>query len=183
MTSFQAYADYQQQRGSNTAWTWEHQAMTRARFVLGSEDLRARFDAVREAVISAPRDNAALSGEITAMRQRMRAANPVPAGQFEVKHSPGGMLDVEFAVQFLVLAHSGAHPELLENKGNIALLARAEDAGLLPAGVGRAAADAYRTLRQEQHRARLNEEPTRVPDSELAAEQGAVLALWHAVFG
>lgn len=183
VTSFQAYADYQQQRGSNTAWTWEHQAMTRARFVLGSEDLRARFDAVREAVISAPRDNAALSGEITAMRQRMRAANPVPAGQFEVKHSPGGMLDVEFAVQFLVLAHSGAHPELLENKGNIALLARAEDAGLLPAGVGRAAADAYRTLRQEQHRARLNEEPTRVPDSELAAEQGAVLALWHAVFG
>ena len=183
VTSFTAYADYQQQRGSNTAWTWEHQAMTRARFVLGSEDLRARFDAVREAVISAPRDNAALSGEITAMRQRMRAANPVPAGQFEVKHSPGGMLDVEFAVQFLVLAHSGAHPELLENKGNIALLARAEDAGLLPAGVGRAAADAYRTLRQEQHRARLNEEPTRVPDSELAAEQGAVLALWHAVFG
>ena len=183
VTSFRAYADYQQQRGSNTAWTWEHQAMTRARFVLGSEDLRARFDAVREAVISAPRDNAALSGEITAMRQRMRAANPVPAGQFEVKHSPGGMLDVEFAVQFLVLAHSGAHPELLENKGNIALLARAEDAGLLPAGVGRAAADAYRTLRQEQHRARLNEEPTRVPDSELAAEQGAVLALWHAVFG
>ena len=68
-------------------------------------------------------------------------------------------------------------------QGNIALLARAEDAGLLPAGVGRAAADAYRTLRQEQHRARLNEEPTRVPDSELAAEQGAVLALWHAVFG
>ena len=59
----------------------------------------------------------------------------------------------------------------------------AEDAALLPAGVGRAAADAYRTLRHEQHRARLNEEPTRVPDSELAAEQGAVLALWHAVFG
>ena len=183
VTSFRAYADYQQQRGSNTAWTWEHQAMTRARFVLGSEDLRARFDAVREAVISAPRDAEALRTEITAMRQRMRAANPVPAGQFELKHSPGGMLDVEFAVQYLVLAHSGAHPELLDNKGNIALLARAEDAGLLPAGVGRAAADAYRTLRHEQHRARLNEEPTRVPDSELTAEQGAVLALWRAVFG
>ncbi|WP_404300882.1 bifunctional [glutamate--ammonia ligase]-adenylyl-L-tyrosine phosphorylase/[glutamate--ammonia-ligase] adenylyltransferase [Alicycliphilus denitrificans] len=183
VTSFQAYADYQQQRGSNTAWTWEHQAMTRARFVLGSEQLRARFDAVRQAVISAPRDAAALRSEITAMRQRMRAANPVPAGQFEVKHSPGGMLDVEFAVQYLVLAHSGAHPELRDNKGNIALLQRAEAAGLLPAGVGHAAADAYRTLRQVQHRARLNEEPTRVPPETLAAEQGAVLALWRAVFG
>ncbi|GAO25546.1 adenylyltransferase [Alicycliphilus sp. B1] len=101
VTSFKAYADYQQQRGSNTAWTWEHQAMTRARFVLGSEHLRARFDAVREAVITAPRDRAALRTEIIAMRERMRAAHPVPAGLFDVKHSEGGMVDAEFAVQYL----------------------------------------------------------------------------------
>ena len=157
--------------------------MTRARFVLGAEDLRARFDAVRQAVITAPRDLGALAGEIMAMRERLRVAHATAADWFDIKHGHGGMLDVEFAVQYLVLAHSRAHPELQDNKGNIALLARAEDAGLLPAGVGRAAADAYRTLRQVQHRARLNEEPTRVPDSELAAEQGAVLALWHAVFG
>ena len=81
------------------------------------------------------------------------------------------------------LAHSGAHPELLENKGNIALLARAEDAGLLPAGVGRAAADAYRTLRQEQHRARLNEEPTQVAPEQAAPQREAMLRLWGAVFG
>jgi glutamate-ammonia-ligase adenylyltransferase len=183
VTSFQAYADYQAQRGSNTAWTWEHQAMTRARFVLGSQDLRARFDAVRESVITAPREGAALRGEIQAMRQRLHAAHPVPAGQFDVKHSPGGMLDVEFAVQYLVLSQSAAHPGLRENKGNIALLQRAEAAALLPEGVGRAAADAYRTLRQAQHRARLNEEPTRVPQESLAAERQAVQALWHAVFG
>ncbi|WP_406623984.1 bifunctional [glutamate--ammonia ligase]-adenylyl-L-tyrosine phosphorylase/[glutamate--ammonia-ligase] adenylyltransferase [Acidovorax sp. SDU_ACID1] len=183
VTSFKAYADYQERRGSNTAWTWEHQAMTRARFVLGSEDLHARFDSVREAVITAPRDAAALRGEIQAMRQRLYAAHPVPAGQFEVKHSPGGMLDAEFAVQYLVLSQSAAHPGLQGNVGNIALLQRAEAAGLLPAGVGRAAADAYRTLRQVQHRARLNEEPTRVPQDALAAERDAVLALWRAVFG
>ena len=183
VTSFQAYADYQQQRGSNTAWTWEHQAMTRARFVMGSEGLHARFDAVRQAVITAPRDAAALRSEIVAMRERVRSAHPVPADQFDVKHSPGGMVDAEFAVQYLVLAHSAAHPELQGNVGNIALLQRAEAAGLLPAGVGRAAADAYRTLRHVQHRARLNEEPTRVPPETLAAEQGAVRALWRAVFG
>ncbi|MGD9775091.1 bifunctional [glutamate--ammonia ligase]-adenylyl-L-tyrosine phosphorylase/[glutamate--ammonia-ligase] adenylyltransferase [Diaphorobacter sp.] len=183
VTSFRAYADYQQQRGSNTAWTWEHQAMTRARFVLGSEDLRARFDAVRQAVITAPRDRAALSTEIIAMRERMRAAHPAPQGQFDIKHSPGGMVDVEFAVQYLVLAHCAAHPQLQDNVGNIALLQRAEAAGLLPAGVGRAAADAYRTLRHAQHRARLNDEPTRVPPDTLAAEQSAVRALWRAVFG
>jgi glutamate-ammonia-ligase adenylyltransferase len=183
VTSFQAFADYQQQRGSNTAWTWEHQAMTRARFVLGSAGLRARFDAVREAVISAPRDAALLAAEITAMRERMRAANAVPAGQFDVKHSTGGMLDAEFAVQYLILAHSGAHPGLLDNLGNIALLLRAEDAGLLPTSVGRAAADAYRTLRQVQHRARLNEQATRVSESALATERQAILTLWRAVFG
>ncbi len=182
VTSFQAFADYQQQRGSNTAWTWEHQAMTRARFVLGAEGLESRFDAVRQAVITAPRDLAALAGEISAMRQRLRAAHAVAPDWFEVKHSPGGMLDVEFAVQYLVLAHSRAHPGLQDNKGNIALLQRAEAAGLLPAGVGQAAANAYRSLRQVQHRARLDEQPTRVPADQLQPERAAVLALWQAVF-
>lgn len=157
--------------------------MTRARFVLGSEDLRARFDGVREAVITAPRDHGALRTEIMAMRERMRSAHPVAPDWFDVKHSNGGMVDAEFAVQYLVLSQSAAHPGLQGNLGNIALLQRAEGAGLLPAGVGHAAADAYRTLRQVQHRARLNEEPTRVPPETLAAERAAVLALWHAVFG
>ncbi len=183
VTSFEAYANYQQRRGSNTAWTWEHQAMTRARFVLGSDALRDRFDAVRTAVITAPRDAAGLHAEIVAMRERVRAAHPVPPGQFDVKHSVGGMVDAEFAVQYLVLAHAGEHPGLCDNVGNIALLQRAEAAGLLPAGVGAAAASAYRTLRQVQHRARLNEEPTRVAPSTLHAEREAVMALWRAVFG
>jgi glutamate-ammonia-ligase adenylyltransferase len=246
VTSFASYANYQQQRGSNTAWTWEHQAMTRARFVLGdmapaplisdaaplasgtaaltsgtalSEGadstlaqsgesalaqsgggltLRQRFDAVRRAVITAPRDAAALRDEIAAMRERVRKAHPVrsapaatsaeaPAGgapgeMFDVKHSAGGMVDAEFAVQYLVLSQSGQHPELVDNVGNIALLLRAEAAGLLPPGVGQRAADAYRELRRVQHRARLNEAPTQVQLPELKEEREAIEALWAATF-
>ncbi len=219
ITPFDAYARYQQQRGSNTAWTWEHQAMTRARFVLGdmaptlatacaalppeganfprggpaenctSPDsltatlsLRQRFDEVRRAVISAPRDPAALSHEIVDMRQKVRSAHPIRGGKFDVKHSIGGMVDAEFAVQFLVLSQSAQHPELVDNVGNIALLQRAEAAGLLPDGVGQRAASAYRELRRVQHHARLNEEPTQVTPPALQEEQDAILALWGAIF-
>jgi glutamate-ammonia-ligase adenylyltransferase len=217
VTSFAAYADYQRGRGSNTAWTWEHQAMTRARCVMaptlppsggslppGGADpalgrpgdgvvaptlppsggsLAVRFDAVRESVITAERDRAALAQEIVAMREKVRAAHPVRGEMFDVKHSAGGMVDVEFVVQYLVLAHSRQHPELRGNVGNIALLQRAEDVGLLPTGVGRAAADAYRELRHIQHRARLDEAPTQI-GSELARPLAqAVLALWQQVLG
>ncbi|MGE0333166.1 MAG: bifunctional [glutamate--ammonia ligase]-adenylyl-L-tyrosine phosphorylase/[glutamate--ammonia-ligase] adenylyltransferase [Ramlibacter sp.] len=183
ITTFDAYANYQQQRGSNTAWTWEHQAMTRARFVIGEPTLQERFDAVRQAVITAARDTAALRAEIMAMRDKVRTAHPVKGERFDVKHSHGGMVDVEFCVQFLVLSQSAAHPELVPNVGNIALLQRAEAAGLLPPGVGEAAASAYRELRRVQHQARLNEAPTQVDPPALQAERDAVLALWGAVFG
>jgi len=183
VTTLNAYASYQQGRGSNTAWTWEHQAMTRARCVLGAADLAQRFDAVRLAVITAPRDLPALRAEITAMRDKVRKAHPVRDGQFDVKHSFGAMVDAEFAVQYLVLAHAAQHPTLQANVGNIALLQRAEACGLLPAGVGEAAASAYRALRKVQHQARLNEAPTQLPPEQLALERSAVLALWAEVFG
>ncbi|MDP2263164.1 MAG: bifunctional [glutamate--ammonia ligase]-adenylyl-L-tyrosine phosphorylase/[glutamate--ammonia-ligase] adenylyltransferase [Hydrogenophaga sp.] len=206
VTRFTAYADYQERRGSNTAWTWEHQAMTRARFVLGGDELpplpesrrapdpsapthtpgpslRERFDAVREAVITAERDPVALAQEIVAMREKVRAAHPVRGPQFDVKHSPGGMVDVEFAMQFLVLSESVRHPEMRANTGNINLLVRAEQAGLLPPGMGEAAARAYRELRQIQHRARLDEAPTQVPAASVAESARAVQALWAHVLG
>ncbi|EGI75671.1 bifunctional [glutamate--ammonia ligase]-adenylyl-L-tyrosine phosphorylase/[glutamate--ammonia-ligase] adenylyltransferase [Hylemonella gracilis] len=182
ITSFDAYANYQQQRGSNTAWTWEHQAMTRARFVLGDDALRQRFDAVRDAVICAPRDPQALREEILGMRERVRQAHAVPEGQFDVKQSAGGMMDVEFAVQFLVLSQAAHHPELRRNSGNIALLRAAEASGLLPTHVGAAAADAYRELRRIQHQARLDEVTPQVPLTQVQVERAAVLALWAAVF-
>jgi len=96
------------------------------------------------------------------------------------------MMDAEFAVQYLVLAHSAAYPGLQENHGNIALLERAEQLGVLPAGVGHAAADAYRELRRAQHRARLDEaSATRelAQLGELAPHRAAVQRLWQVVFG
>ena len=179
--------------------------MTRARFVLGTEDLaaaasdpaaesadtavpagglglRERFDAVREAVISAPRDAQALRQEIVAMRERVSAAHPVRGERFDVKHSPGGMVDAEFAVQYLVLSQSATHPQLLGNVGNIALLQHAEQTGLLPPGVGNAAASAYRKLRSVQHQARLDEASLEVDPATLDSERSAIRALWLAVF-
>ena len=183
VTSINAFERYQQGRGGNTAWTWEHQAITRARWCAGHPALQARFEAVRRHVLASPRDAAALCREVMDMRDKVRAARPVKAGMFDVKHSPGGMMDAEFAVQALVLTHGASYPALLDNAGNIALLQRAEAAGLLPAGVGEAAAAAYRELRRAQHRARLDEQPTQVPPEQMASERDAVLALWRAVFG
>jgi glutamate-ammonia-ligase adenylyltransferase len=182
VTTFAAFEDYQQQRGSNTAWTWEHQAMTRARFVMGDEAMASRFDQVRRSVISAPRDEASLKSEIVTMRNRVRTAHTIKPDLFDVKHSPGGMVDAEFAVQYLVLMHARAHPEMADNVGNIALLQRAEVAGLLSKHVGVKASAAYRELRRVQHKARLNEAPTQVPQADLKKEKEAILALWRAVF-
>ena len=182
VTSLESFQNYQKGRGSNTAWTWEHQAITRARFCAGAAAIAGAFDAARRSVLTAPRDHAALREEVRGMRERVRAARPVAAGRFDVKHSAGGMMDVEFAVQFLVLAHGAAQPLMLDNAGNIALLQRAEAVGLLPAGVGTAAADAYRDLRRAQHRARLDEQPTQFDPATMAPARDAVLALWKAVF-
>ncbi len=182
MTSIASFERYQRGRGSNTAWTWEHQALTRARCCAGMPELGARFEAVRRDVLAAPRDHGALADQVQTMRDKVRAARPVPNGLFDVKHSAGGMMDAEFAVQYLVLAYSAAHPELQANVGNIALLQRAQACGLLPPGVGDAAASAYRELRRAQHRARLDERATQFPVEMLAVERDAVLALWHAVF-
>jgi glutamate-ammonia-ligase adenylyltransferase len=182
VTTLRAFEQYQRGRGSNTAWTWEHQAITRARFAAGDPSLEGRIEAIRREVLTAPRDVASLKQEIATMRERVRQAHPVKAGIFDVKHGEGGMMDVEFAVQALVLAHARDHASLCDNAGNIALLLRAEAAGLLPMGLGRAAADAYRTLRQAQHRARLDEQPTQWPVGMLDDERTAVRSLWQHVF-
>ncbi|WP_295639555.1 bifunctional [glutamate--ammonia ligase]-adenylyl-L-tyrosine phosphorylase/[glutamate--ammonia-ligase] adenylyltransferase [uncultured Methylibium sp.] len=187
VTSIGAFERYQAGRGSNTAWTWEHQAITRARWCAGDATLAPRVEAARRGVLAAVRDPDALRQEVSAMRERVRAAHPAPRrdGQllFDVKHGEGGMMDVEFAVQVLVLAHSARHAGLRDDIGNIALLRLAEQLSLLPAGVGNAAADAYRELRRAQHRARLDEAPTQFDVQAFAAERAAVQALSRAVFG
>jgi len=183
VSTLASFENYQTGRGSNTAWTWEHQAITRARWCAGAPHLAARFETVRRHVMTAERDHAALREEIKAMRDKVRSAHKPREGFFDLKHGAGGMMDAEFTVQFLVLAHGGAHAELLDNAGVIALLGRAEAAGLLPPKIGVSAADAYRELRRVQHRARLDEQPTQVADTELLPQREAIQALWHAVFG
>jgi glutamate-ammonia-ligase adenylyltransferase len=183
VTSIDSFERYQRGRGSNTAWTWEHQAITRARFCAGDAELGERFEATRRAVIEAERDADALRQEVATMRQKVRDAHPQADERIDPKHCQGGLMDIEFAVQYLVLAHGGAHAGLRDNLGNIALLKRAEEAHLLDVGIGTAAADAYRELRRAQHRARLDEQPTLFPGETLAPERAAGRALWRAVFG
>ncbi len=182
VTSIQSYEKYQLQRGSNTAWTWELQAMTRARCVFGSAALRDRFDAIRAEVLSSPRDTKQLKSEVVAMRQKLYAAYPTPTEKFDIKHSAGGMMDAEFAVQYLVLAHAKDYPALLGNVGTIELLRIAQVQQLLPTDVGAHAADAYQVLRDKQHAARLQEQKAVSPDGELMAEQAAIRVLWQATF-
>jgi [glutamine synthetase] adenylyltransferase / [glutamine synthetase]-adenylyl-L-tyrosine phosphorylase len=182
VTSLASFEKYQKGRNSNTAWTWEHQAITRARFCAGNASLESAFEAVRRSVMCGVREPDALRQEVGSMREKVRSAHPVAAGKFDIKQSPGGMMDAEFAVQCLVLQHSARHPELLDNVGNIALLQRLETATLLPAGVGLAAANAYRDLRRAQHRARLDDKPAQCDVASMAGQQQAITVLWNAVF-
>ena len=181
VTHMRSFIDYQTQRGSNTAWTWEHQAITRARCVVGPADLFEQFESVRQQVMSAQRDPHSLKTEILSMREKVRQAHPVRGEWFDVKHSPGGMVDIEFVVQYLLLLHTGQHPELLANVGNIALLQRAETLGLLHAPLGSDAANAYRALRHLQHRARLDEAHGQTDLTLIEPWRDAGLRLWKAV--
>jgi len=175
-----AFEEYQ--RGQ--AWTWEHQALTRARFVAGDRDLGAAFETLRVSVLRQPRDPSTLRTDVLDMRARMRDGHPNRSGLFDIKHDSGGIVDVEFAVQYLVLAHAAQRAELTGNLGNIALLTLAEHLGLIPAPLGTTAADAYLTYRRRQHALRLRgERYARVDAAELAPERAAVAALWSAVFG
>ncbi len=185
VTNVESFARYQLGRGDNTAWTWEHQALTRARFCAGDVAVGRRFEAIRAQVLGMRRDPVALRQEVLAMRARVGAAHADNGVLFDLKHGVHGMVDVEFAVQALVLAHAPDCPDLLDNVGNIALLVRAEALGLLPAGVGRAAADAYRALRHRQHRTRLDgaRRAALAEPEAVRSERGAVRALTLAVFG
>src|SRR5205085_4375493 len=125
-----------------TAWTWEHQALTRARYVAGDAGIGARFEVERTAILRLPREAARLARDVVEMRARMHAGHPNRTPLFDLKHDAGGMVDVEFIVQYLVLRHSHDEPALTANAGNIALLARAGTLGLVPAALAASAADA-----------------------------------------
>ncbi len=175
VSSVEAFEEYQQKH----AWVWEHQALTRARYCAGDAKIGAAFEHIRTRVLQQHRELPKLRDEIVAMRQKMHDGHPNKSALFDIKHDAGGMVDIEFIVQYLVLAHAHAHPELVENKGNLALLQRAADAGLIPPESARPVAQLYRELRRIQHAMRLNNLSPRIePD---ALDISACLALWKVV--
>ena len=184
VTSFDAFRRYQLREGDNAAWVWEHQALTRARFCAGDRAIGARFEALRDEVLRQPRDAATLAPEIVDMRAKVAEGHPNRGALFDLKHDRGGMVDIEFTVQYLVLLHSAAHAELTRNSGNIALLRTAGDLGLIDAALALAVGDAYRLFRARQHQLRLDgHAQARVEPASVAEPAGQVRALWQAVFG
>jgi [glutamine synthetase] adenylyltransferase / [glutamine synthetase]-adenylyl-L-tyrosine phosphorylase len=156
LSSVSSFASYQNEK----AWTWEHQAITRARYVTGDATVGAQFEAIRDGVIAKSRDWATLRSEVLQMRRRIASERPNrnAATHFDIKHDTGGLVDMEFAVQALVLRYGAAHPSVRADHGNIALALRAGELGLLGSdgiNVGTRAANAYRELRSQQHRIRL----------------------------
>ncbi|MGB6104383.1 MAG: bifunctional [glutamate--ammonia ligase]-adenylyl-L-tyrosine phosphorylase/[glutamate--ammonia-ligase] adenylyltransferase [Pusillimonas sp.] len=176
--SLEAFAQYQTQH----AWAWEHQAITRARFVTGDAEIGRRFEEVRRQVLLLPRDRQAFKNEVRAMREKISAGHPNRTPDFDLKHDRGGMVDVEFVTQYLVLCFSQQHPALLENLGNITLLRLAAESKLIPPELAASAGDAYRAFRKRQHALRLQgAEKARVPSDQLAQERAIVKALWNSV--
>ena len=185
VSSFDMFSNYERNVGANGAWVWEHQALTRARFVAGDPSLGRRFEDERAAILSMPRNAEELRRSILEMRQRMLDGHPNRTVLFDVKHDRGGMVDVEFAVQYLVLAHANQHPELLNNFGNILLLEMCARIGLIGKETADDAVRAYRHYRLLQHEVRLNAGdglPVRLEREGLETEIKAVRSLWHEVF-
>jgi len=180
VSSLAAFEQYQEQ----SAWTWEHQALTRARHCAGDAAVGAAFEAIRERILRRARDAAKLARDVLEMRDKMHAAHPNRSMLFDLKHDRGGMIDLEFIVQYLVLAHAHAHPELVGNLGNIALLGIAGELGLIPTALAEQCQNAYREFRRRQHALRLEgAQYARVEPASVEAQVGAVQELWTKVFG
>ncbi len=173
-----AFGEYQVQR----AWVWEHQALTRARFCAGDRAVGEGFERIRIDILTRPREAAQLAREIVAMREKMHAAHPNRSELFDLKHDRGGMIDIEFAVQFVVLANAHRYRDLTGNLGNIALLQMAAGHGLIDATLAERCRNAYREFRRLQHGLRLNgAQYARVPRAQVAAHVDAVRILWESV--
>jgi glutamate-ammonia-ligase adenylyltransferase len=180
VSHIEAFRDYQ----FTDAWIWEHQALTRARAVAGDAATCARFEGIRQDILRLPRQTAELKREIRSMREKMREAHPNTSGLFDLKHDRGGIVDVEFIVQHLVLGHAAKHPELTGNIGNLALLKLAARLGLIDPDAAGAVHAAYREFRALQHQVRLQgERYARVERQRVATHAAAVSALWKSVLG
>jgi glutamate-ammonia-ligase adenylyltransferase len=175
--SFQAYQ-------KKEAWTWEHQALVRSRIICGDRGLVDAFNHLRHAIIARDRDADTLRSEVNAMRRKMRRNlfKPEP-GTFDLKQGNGGIVDIEFMVQYLVLRHAGVHPELTVWSDNVRLLETLAECRIIDTGTAEFLKSAYLTFRAEVHKHNLLEKPARVPDTLFGDLADRVAALWQAVMG
>ena len=184
VSSMEAFASYER----DEAWTWEHQALVRARAVAGSKPLQQHFDRLRAQTLGKLRDRLALAREVTAMRQRMRdefAKKPAAEREklsFIIKQGRGGIVDIEFMVQYLVLAHGAEYPTLLTWPDNVRILETAQDCGLLSMAQFRLLTDAYLALRSSLHQFALEHRDAEEAPHSLAQYQRAVAEVWDALF-
>ncbi|NVK39643.1 MAG: bifunctional [glutamate--ammonia ligase]-adenylyl-L-tyrosine phosphorylase/[glutamate--ammonia-ligase] adenylyltransferase [Oceanospirillaceae bacterium] len=185
VSSLKAFREYQLKE----AWTWEHQALTRARVVSGCPKLAQRFEAVRAEILGQAREIETLRDEVVEMRRKMRehlgskpAADDAEA-VFNLKQDAGGIVDIEFLVQYQVLAHASRYPELLEFTDNIRILDAVERVGLLPPQDADLLREAYKAYRSVGHRLSLQEQSSVIPDSEMQDYREGVGRIWEQVMG
>lgn len=187
VSSLGAFERYQQQE----AWTWEHQALVRARVLVGGQDVAAAFEIIRAAVLGRERDPKALAIEVSEMRAKMRdnlGTRPTAAGRadnafdahaaFDIKQDAGGIVDIEFMVQYAALAWSREHPALLRYTDNIRILEGLEQAGLLPGGDASLLREAYKAYRAVAHRRALQKQVAVIAGNQFVAERRAVMRIW-----
>jgi glutamate-ammonia-ligase adenylyltransferase len=179
VTSLAAFGEYQRHQ----AWTWEHQALVRARALAGKHELCQAFARIRRELLCTRRDPAHLRQDVVQMRNKMLAAQPHhDAALIDVKHGRGGIVDIEFMVQYWVLLQAADHPELAEHTDNIGILQALADAGLLSTEWSELLVSAYRQYLSTEHRLKLTEGGLLVEHRELAGLADAVVCVWGQVF-
>jgi glutamate-ammonia-ligase adenylyltransferase len=180
VSSLSAFAKYQQQ----DAWTWEHQALVRSRAIAGDKATMERFNQIRKAQLCRARDRGELSADVTKMRDKMRKHldKSVKADKYSLKQASGGIVDIEFMVQFAVLAWSHQYPQLAQWPDTIRLLETIAKYGLISEQQAQVLMDAYRAYRSEVHRLQLQNKPPEVLLSQFADNRQAVREQWHSFF-
>jgi glutamate-ammonia-ligase adenylyltransferase len=183
VTSFRGYRDYQ----LDSAWTWEHQALVRGRFIAGDTELGQRFSELRKEVLSQPRDAYELRAEVASMREKMRehllTGEGTQEGKFDLKHGRGGIVDIEFMVQYAVLAWSQGTPALTVWSDNVRILEALQQAGLFSAAESAALTEAYLAYRSAAHQLSLQQQPGVVEAERFEQERAAVIAKWNELLG
>ncbi len=175
VSSLDAFNEYQ----NSMAWTWEHQALLRARPIAGDPVVAGRFQEIRRVVLSKQRDPDKLRQEVVEMREKMRTSlDKSNNDMFDLKQGSGGIADIEFMVQYAVLRWAHRYPDLLDWTDNIRLLEALAGYEILTGDQGRSLADAYRRFRSASHRLALQEQPALVSCDQLEIERIEVKKLW-----